>query len=88
MSSSEIFSEILKNIQTSPLNFNINLTPFSAYITLRNSFNKSFTPSTKLTLSNVSVISEELTSENFKLKEEKVLLIEQVENLIAANGAF
>ena len=57
-SSSDIFSKIRKNIQTYPLNFNINLTHYSAY-------------STKQKLPNASSRIKELTLENFKLKEAK-----------------
>ena len=68
MSASEVFSEILRKIQTSDLNFSINLTPFSAYVTIRKSFVKGFNPPTNL---------QPLDSAS----EEKIVLIEQNEQL-------
>ena len=47
MSANEVLSEIVQNIRKSILNFNMNITPFSAYVTIRSSFNKNYVPMSK-----------------------------------------
>ena len=44
MSANEVLNGIVKGIQDSKLNFTMNLTPFSAYITIRSSFIKNYVP--------------------------------------------
>ena len=42
MAVTDVLNDIIKNIRNSNLNFNMNLTPFSGYITIRSSFVKNF----------------------------------------------
>merc|ERR1712183_437334 len=44
MAANDVLNGIILNIRKSNLNFNLNLTPFSAYITVRGSFVRNFVP--------------------------------------------
>ena len=82
MSASEVFSEILGNIQRSNLNFSVNFTPFSAYITIRKSFVKSFTPPTTLQ----PLPLDSASKENILLGEQNEQLLQEVRDLDNVNA--
>ena len=82
MSASEVLSEILGNIQRSNLNFSVNLTPFSAYITIRKSFVKSFTPPTTLQ----PLPLDSASKENILLGEQNEQLLQEVRDLDNVNA--
>ena len=44
MAAKEVLNDILQSVQNSKLNFSMNLTPFSAYITIRSNFIKNYSP--------------------------------------------
>ena len=44
MAAKEVLNDIVQSVQNSKLNFSVNLTPFSAYITIRSSFVKNYSP--------------------------------------------
>ena len=71
MSANEVIDEIILNVKKSNLNFNINLTPFSAYITIRNSFTKSFFPPISAIPQPVKNVSGDVLMENNLLRQQK-----------------
>ena len=81
MSAREVMDEIILNVKKSNLNFNINLTPFSAYITIRNSFTKSFSPSASTLPQPVKNASDDL------LNQQKDQHVKEIDELNAANKA-
>ena len=87
MAANEVLSDILNNIQDSNLNFNLNLTPYSAYITIRKSFVKNIAaPALKTSPTGpVISVSEGSLQERCKLIEKNNQLLEQVDALTAAN---
>ena len=86
MSSSEVMNEILQYIQNSNLNFNINLTPFSAYITIRNSFNRNFIQASSDPKA-VETVSKEQLKQNILLDEKVKQLLKEIEDLHAHEKA-
>ena len=81
MSASLVMEEIILNVKKSNLNFNINLTPFSAYITIRNSFTKSFSPPASTLPQPVKNASDDL------LNQQKDQHVKEIDELNAANKA-
>ena len=76
--SHQALSEILQSVTKSKLNFNISLTPYSAYITVRKSFIKNFVPTE--TSQDVSVSAEDFKQENSELKSQVRELLVQASN--------
>ena len=85
MSASEVLNDILQNIQTSQLNFSMNLTPFSAYITIRKSFTKNSNP--PATVQPVGPVSQDVSRENVILKQQKEELLTKIEALEADHNS-
>ena len=82
MAASEVMKGIIQNIQSSKLNFQINLTPFSAYITLRQSFIKNYTPSSSIFPSETPLLKE-----NELLHQQNEELLKTIEDLYAVRSA-
>ena len=76
MAAKENFDGVIKSVKESNLNFTMNLTPFSAYITIKSSFVKNFTP---------PPVSQPL---NHGLMEENEHLLEQIRNLEKSSNNF
>ena len=76
MAAKEVLNDIIQGIQESNLNFSMNLTPFSAYITIRSSFAKNV---------NLSAISKTFAQtqnvENHPQREESDQFLEKLEIL-------
>ena len=83
MAASEVLSDILQNIQKSNLNFKLNITPYSAYITIRKTFAKNCSPPAAV-LTTVPEISVGITQDYCELKVPNIQLLEQVEVLSTA----
>jgi hypothetical protein len=79
MATSQALSEILQSVTSSKLNYSVNLTPYSAYITIRKSFIKNFTPPGNY--QEVSTVTEDLKVENAELKRGMKELVVQINNL-------
>ena len=63
----------------------MNLTPFSAYITIRKSFTKNFNP--PAIFQPVSLVKQDLLRENSVLKQQKEELLNRMEVLEADNNS-
>ena len=86
MTASEALNEIIQNIQSSNLNFNVNHTPFSAYITIRSSFNKNYAPPPPVPVSIDHLNARNYDSEKVKeLEQENLILCLQVKSLEKEN---
>ena len=86
MAATEVLNEILQSVQNSQLNFSINLTPFSAYITIRNTFVKNYSPPATIPQL-VPQTSVKLEADNKVLLEKNEELGQQMENLDETNKA-
>ena len=84
MAGKEVLNEILRSVQNSKLNFSINLTPFSAYITIRNTFIKNYLPPATIPQL-VPQTSGKLESDYQVLLEQHEQLLQQIENLNETN---
>ena len=79
MAADKALTGILQSVKSSKLNFNVSLTPYSAYITIRRSFIKNF--SSQGNLQTDQNIHDDLKLTNIQLKKEVNHLLEQVNNL-------
>ena len=79
MTADKALTGILHSVQSSKLNFNVSLTPYSAYITIRRSFIKNF--ASHGALQTDSNIHDDLKLENVQLKKDVNHLLGQVNNL-------
>ena len=79
----EVLNDIIKDIQESNLNFSMNITPFSAYITLRSSFTKNFLLPAKH--HRTSTFPKNVKAENHSLIEENEKLLEKLKTLEETN---
>ena len=79
----EVLNDIIQDIKESNLNFSMNITPFSAYITLRSSFTKNFVP--PVNSKNSASTDKNQRAENHALTEENAELLDKVEILVENN---
>ena len=86
MATKEVLNDILQSVQNSKLNFSVNLTPFSAYITIRSSFVKNYLPPATIPHL-VSQTSGKLEADHQVLIEKNDQLLQQIENLEETNKA-
>ena len=78
MAASQALSEIIQSVSSSNLNFNVSLTPYSAYITVRKSFIKNFAPPGNS--QEVSTTTDDVKQEHSELKNEIEHLLLQLNN--------
>ena len=78
MAASQALNEILQSVSSSNLNFNVSLTPYSAYITVRKSFIKNFAPPGNS--QEVSTTTDDVKQEHSELKNEIEHLLLQLNN--------
>ena len=78
MAADQALTEILQRVHSSNLNFSVNLTPYSAYITVRKSFIKNLPQGN---LQKVSTLNDDLKLKNTQFKEERNHLFVQMNNL-------
>ena len=81
MAAKEIFNTVIQSVKDSNLNFTMNLTPFSAHITIKSSFIKSFSPPP--TPSHLKPVAED-----YLLIDENQELIEEIKKLQERSLAF
>ena len=86
MSANKVLNEIVHSIRDSKLNFTMNLTPFSAYITIRSSFVKNYIPTfVQQTQHNCDQVKAKEMENEIKILSLKVKSLEE-ENVALKTG--
>ena len=81
MAAKETFNTVIQSVKDSNLNFTMNLTPFSAHITIKSSFIKCYSPPSTPSHPNPS-------AEYYLLVDENQELLEQIKELQERSQAF
>ena len=79
MEAKQVLNDVIQSVKDSNLNFSMNLTPFSAYITIRSSFTKNYSP--PAFPQDVSQSNDKLEADDHFLNEKNNELVQQIKNL-------